>query len=285
MEQRSDAWFEARKGRITASEAGALLGMSPHTSEQEAFRRLVRKMNGLPSDFVGNVATEYGTFHEAGALAEYRMESGNSVEEVAFVEWQDWLGASPDGFVRDDGMLEIKCPFGQRKNNPPVFKTAEEQPHYYAQMQIQMFCAQRGWVDFFQWSPAGTDQQWVKYDGEWLGKYLPVLKGIWEKAKAADPKDYEGPMRREFDTPEAAKLVSEYDELSEAIENAQDRKRDIIARMVDIAGKKNAVICGRKLTLVKRAGSVSYAKAIAKHAPDADLEPFRGESSESWHLK
>lgn len=285
MQQRSPEWHAARAGRLTASEAGALLGLSPHTSEAEAFRRLVRKMHGMPSEFVGNVATEYGTFHEPGALAEYKMETGNAVDEVAFVEFQDWLGASPDGLILDDGGLEIKCPFGQRKNAPPTFKTLEEQQHYYAQVQINLFCTQRGWWHFYQWSPAGTRLETIKYDGEWLGANLPILKGIWDKAKAADPKDYEGPVRCEYDTPEAGKLVAEYDELSEAIENAQARKKDIIARMVDIAGKKNAVIGGRNLTLVKRAGSVAYAKAIKELLGDPDLEKWRGKASETWMLK
>ena len=55
--------------------------------------------------------------------------------------------------------------------------------------------------------------------------------------------------------------------------------------MVEMSGKRNAVIGGRNLTLVKRQGSVAYAKALAKIAPKADLEPYRGPTSESWQLK
>jgi len=54
--------------------------------------------------------------------------------------------------------------------------------------------------------------------------------------------------------------------------------------MVRLAGDRDAIFGGRKLTLVKRVGSVSYAKAIAKYAPGADLEPFRGTASSSWRL-
>lgn len=101
----------------------------------------------------------------------------------------------------------------------------------------------------------------------------------------ADPAEYEGAKRAEYDTPETAKLIAEYDELSEAIENATVRKKDILARMVQIAGEKDAIIAGRKLTMVERAGAVSYAKALAKYAPDADLEPYRGKPSKGWQLR
>ena len=86
MDQRTPEWFAARAGRVTASNAGALLGLSPHTSEADGFRRLVRSMHGFDSEFVGNVATEYGTFHEDGALAEYEMETGNVVFTPAGVQ-------------------------------------------------------------------------------------------------------------------------------------------------------------------------------------------------------
>ena len=285
MEQRTPEWHAARAGRVTASNAGALLGLSPHTSEADGFRRLVRSMHGFDSEFVGNVATEYGTFHEDGALAEYEMETGNVVFTLGFATHSDWLGASPDGIIGEDGMLEIKCPFGQRKTNPPAFKSIDDQPHYFAQMQIQMLCTGRVWCHFFQWSPHATKLEVVERNDKWINENLVELYDIWLRAKKADPADFVGPKRQEYDTPEAAKLVAEYDELRDAIDNANDRKKDIIARMVEMSGKRNAVIGGRNLTLVKRQGSVAYAKALAKIAPKADLEPYRGKSSESWQLK
>jgi hypothetical protein len=242
-------------------------------------------MHGFDSEFVGNVATEYGTFHEDGALAEYKMETGNDVSHLAFAPHGDWLGASPDGLLGKHGMLEIKCPFGQRKTDPPAFKSVDDQPHYYAQMQIQMYCTGRMWCHFYQWSPHGTKLEQVNYSEDWIDENLPELHEIWQRAKDADPADFVGEKRQEYDTPEAAKLVAEYDELRDAIDNANARKKDIVARMVEMSGKRDAVIGGRNLTLVKRKGSVAYAKALTVIAPNADLEPYRGDPSESWQLK
>jgi putative phage-type endonuclease len=286
MEQRTPEWHAARAGRVTASNAGALLGLSPHTSEADGFRRLVRSMHGFDSEFVGNVATEYGTFHEDGALAEYKMETGNDVEPQAWQSYySDWLDSPPALMVGNHMLLEIYCPYGQRDKNPPAFKSIEDFPQIYAKMQIKMYFSGQSWCDFYQWSPHGTMLERVDFDSQWLSAKLPELHEIWKRAKDADPADFVGEKRQEYDTPEAAKLVAEYDELRDAIDNAEDRKKDIMARMVEMSGKRDAVIGGRNLTLVKRKGSVAYAKALTVIAPNADLEPYRGNASEGWVLK
>ena len=64
-EQRSPAWFEKRKGRVTGSIVGAILGLSPYMTRADAMRSMVRAAIGAPSEFTGNVATEYGTMHES----------------------------------------------------------------------------------------------------------------------------------------------------------------------------------------------------------------------------
>lgn len=283
--QRTEEWYAARKSRLTASMAGAALGAAPYMSQDDCLRSLVRDMHGLPSEFEGNIATQWGVANEDLARAAYELETGNSVKPAGFVAFEDWTGASPDGYVGEDGLVEIKCPFGIRKDADPVFKPIADQPHYYAQMQLQMFVTGKGWTDFWQWTPHGTKLETVKYDGAWLNENLPRLKAFWWKAREADPADHEGPKRAIIDTPEAVRLIAEYDELSDAIDNATQRKKDIIARMVEMSSGKNAVVAGRNLTLVKRAGSISYAKAIKELLPDADLEKWRGKASESWQVK
>lgn len=283
--QRSEEWFKARQGRLTASMAGAALGIAPYQSKDDCLRALVRDMHGMESEFKGNIATEYGNANEALARSAYEMQTGYNVEDAPFMPFEDWTGASPDGLIGDSGLIEIKCPFGKRKDENPEFASIEDQPHYYAQIQLQLFVTSREWCHFWQWSQHGHKLETVKYDGGWINENLPRLKAFWWKAREADPRDFDGPKRKVIDTPEAEKLIAEYDELSEAIDRAAQRKKDIVARLVDMSGGKDASVAGRNLTLVKRAGAVSYAKALKAIAPDADLEPFRGKPSESWQIK
>jgi putative phage-type endonuclease len=284
-----ESFYDARRGRITASLVGAILGEAPYMTREAAMRSLVRESLGAEREFTGNVATEYGTFHEDGARFEYELETGNPVTQSDFIPLEDWAGCSPDGLFGDVGGLEIKCPFGLRKADAPVpFKTLAEQPHYYSQVQFSMFVTGRDYWHFYQWTLNGTKLESVTRDMAWQAQALPRLKQFYAEylhEVEHNAAEYLAPKRAMVDTPASHKMVAEWDELNEAIDNATGRKKDLLADMVALAGDKDAEFAGRKLTLTKRAGSVSYAKAMAELLPKADLEKWRGRDSVFWGLR
>lgn len=285
--QKSSEWFSKRVSKVTGSNVGAILGLNPYKTQDDVLRQMVREYHGAESEFQGNQATSWGSFNEAGAQAEYEMETGNKVEETGFhvhPEY-DWLGASPDGLVNGYGVLEIKCPYGQRDKNPPQFKTAEEQPHYWSQMQIEMACTGTDYCDFYQWAPHGSKLEYVQRDDDWLAWAIPELKAFYDLyLSELDNPDHLAPKRVEIETLEAERLVQEYEELADAIDRASERKKEVLSRLVEIAKGRDAMVCGHKLTKVERKGSVSYTKVIKEHCPDVDLEPYRGKPSASWRL-
>lgn len=286
MQQRTPEWFAARRGRVTGSVAGAILGLDPNTSREAALRRLVRDWHGAEPEFSGNIATRHGQAHEDGAIIDFIMETGLDVEPVGFLTYEDWLGASPDGLTSDSGVLEVKVPFGKRNDTAPVFKTLAEQPHYYAQVQVEILCADasHGW--FWQWSAHGTKLERVEVDRAWREENLPRLKQFHAELMDAirTPDEHLVPRRVVIDTLAASRLLREWDEMAEAEDRARDRKAAILEELVVMAGNSDAEICGRKLTRVNRAGAISYAKALAELAPGADLEKWRGKPSSSWRL-
>ena len=293
MQQRSEEWFKARKGMITGSQAGAIMGLSPFMTPDDVMRRMVREYHGAESEFQGNVATEYGTHHEPGAMVEYTMETGNVIEDCGFIVHPEylWLGASPDGLIGEDGVAEIKCPYGQANKNPPKFKTLDEQPHYKIQCLVEMSCTGRAWLDFYQWAQHGTALERIEFADHryyFETEVTPVLYEFYQQylveREHPNAQKYLEPKRKEINSMAAHKLVEEYQELTDAIDRAQERKKDILSTFVKMSGERDADICGHKLTKVVREGSVSYAKALKKYAPDADLEPFRGKPSEFWRL-
>ena len=107
--QRSEEWFKQREGRITASAVGAIMGYAPYLTRDD----VMLQMLNIGKKFDGNIATEWGTFNENGAVAEFEIETGLSVVPAAFVPYLDWLGASPDGYVSDGKLIEIKCPYSK----------------------------------------------------------------------------------------------------------------------------------------------------------------------------
>lgn len=287
MDQRSYEWFAARQRRVTASMMGAVLGLSPHVTREQALRRMVRDALGHQSEFEGNIATEYGNRNEPGALIEYQMVTGRTVTPVGFVPVGEWAGASPDGLLGDDGILEIKCPFSLRDKAAPYFKPLADQPHYYAQVQFQLWATGREWAHFFQWAPSGYMLEMVEADQEYIyGIFKKALEFHAEFQEAMkDPAEFLAPQRRVIDTPRAQAIVREWDELGDAIARAEERKKELLEEMTRLAGEQNADFAGRKLTRVEKAGAVAYAKALNALVPDADLEPWRGKPTAFWQLR
>lgn len=110
LEQCSEAWFAARLGKFTASKA-ATIAVNGKGLSTYAYQLAVERITGKPQNtFKGNIHTERGNEFEPVARIEYEMNTGNIVEEVGFVEMDEFTGGSPDGLVGDTGGLEIKCP-------------------------------------------------------------------------------------------------------------------------------------------------------------------------------
>jgi len=289
IEQRTPEWYEARKGRVTASSVGGILGLSPYAARQQVMRAMVREACRAPSEFPDPAPppVAWGNAMESQALLDFEFASSERVTPAPFVPHEDWLGASPDGYVSDGRLLEIKCPYTLRNDPKPIFKSANEQPHYLAQMQVQMFVTGYTSCWFYQWTPHGSQQTLIHRDDDWLATNIPALRQfyaefLYEMQENRD--EHLAPLRVSLDTPQAHKMVTEWDELSEAIERATERKADLLKEMVALTGDADALFAGRKLTKVERAGSVSYAKVVKEKLPGLDLAQWTGKASSFWKL-
>lgn len=299
--QRSPEWHAARVGRVTGSIAGAILGLNPNMSRDDAMRQMVRAREGAPderellSDFAKGIM-DFGRYHEDGCIFDFRMETGLSVRPATFVTCEEWLGASPDGYTSDKGVLETKVPWSKRKDANPVFKSCKEQPHYFAQVQIECHVTGCGHGNFWQYRPGFTDKDGVSHeavgvneivprDDEWLASNLPRLKQFWAEYLDEPAEAHLSPKRPIVDTPAAHMMVAEWDDIMEAIGNLESRKKELLEEMVAMAGERNVEFAGRKLTKTIRSGQISYAKAIKELLPNADLSKWKGKDSEYWGLK
>lgn len=282
-EQRSPEWFHQRKGRVTGSNVAAILGDDPYRTADDVLRAMVRDYHGVESEFPDNPAMAWGRANEANAIGLFELSTGYEVQKCGFFPYEDWLGASPDGLIGDDMVLEFKCPFGLRSKPAPVPFKRLDQTHYAGQVQIEMLCAGRTKAIFAQWSPHGEYVETVHRDQAWLDFNLPELRKFYDLylSELDNPAHLE-PKRKEINTPRLAQLVAEYDDLLTAIDNATERKGEIMELMQEAAGYKDALIAGRKLTLVQKAGAVSYAKLVKDLLPNADLKPYIGKPSEYW---
>ena len=287
IEQRSPEWFAARRKRVTGSNVGAILGHDPWRTRADVMRAMVRDALGAESEFTGNPATAWGTANEENARLDFELETGLRVDPAPFVALDDWAGASPDGFVGEDAVAEIKCPYGIRKEPQPVFKTLEDQPHYYDQVQFELYCTGRSKAHFFQWTPHDGALSVVHVDHAWRDENLPKLRQFYAEfldELASNSDEHLAPRRVTLDSPEAHRMVREWDDLCEQEDWVEKRKKELLAEIIAAAGEKNAEFAGRKLTKVEREGSVSWAKLAKEHCPNVDTAAYRGKSSTYWKL-
>ncbi len=287
IKQGTKEWFDQRKGRITGSVIGAVLGLNPWQTKQDVMRAMVRSYHGAPNEFTGNIATEHGKAFEPMATEDLELFYNIKVEETGFHAYEDWLGASPDGLYGDDTVIEIKCPYSKRDESGSDFKPLLEQMHYYAQVQFEMFCTNRVRAVFYQWSPAGGDKIEVIYrDDVFINESLPVLKQFYKDyLKEINNMSHLEDETIEITDKEIVALAEEYKAISTTLKTLDARKKEILEKVIDAAGGVDAIVNGMKLKRVFRDGSISYAKAIKDIAPDADLEQYKGKPSEFWTLK
>jgi len=157
MEQRTDDWFSARLGKVTASRISDVVaktksGVSASRGNYMA-QLIVERMTNKPTESYSNSAMQWGTDTEPLARAAYEMATNTMVEEVGFVQHPDdeMCGASPDGLVGEDGLIEIKCP--NTATHIETLINGEIDNKYVLQMQWQMACTGRQWCDFVSFDP------------------------------------------------------------------------------------------------------------------------------------
>jgi putative phage-type endonuclease len=155
--QGSPEWKALRCGKVTASRVADVVARTktgPSASRANYLAQLIaERLTGTAAETYSNAAMQHGTETEPEARAAYEFYQGVTVEQVAFVPHPkiDQAGASPDGLVDSDGLVEIKCP-----NTATHLETLLGQavPAKYAdQMQFQMACTGRQWCDFVSYDP------------------------------------------------------------------------------------------------------------------------------------
>lgn len=157
IEQGTDAWKRLRLGKVTASRVADIVartktGYSASRANYMA-QLIAERLTGTVAESYINAAMQHGTDTEPEARAAYEFYQSVSVTQIAFVPHPkiDQAGASPDGLVGDDGLVEIKAP--QTATHLETLLGQSVPGKYIAQMQFQMACTGRKWCDFVSYDP------------------------------------------------------------------------------------------------------------------------------------
>jgi putative phage-type endonuclease len=152
MEQQSNEWFTARLGKVTASRVADVITKTKtgySASRDNYMAQLIcERLTGQKGESFTNAAMEHGTQTEPLARSAYENARNLLVKEVGFINHPriEMSGASPDGLVAEDGLVEIKCP--NTATHIDTLLSGKVPTKYITQMQWQMLCCQRKWCDF-----------------------------------------------------------------------------------------------------------------------------------------
>lgn len=151
--QRTDEWFNARLGKATASRFNDIMVGEKYAGWRNYKAQLVtERLTGIPADSYTSIPMQWGIDNEPLARLMYMLKTGNDVEECGFFAHERLeAGASPDGLVGRDGILEIKCP--NTATHIQTLKTGQIPKEYIAQVQGQMWLTGRHKADFVSFDP------------------------------------------------------------------------------------------------------------------------------------
>ena len=156
--QRTAEWFEARTGCLTASAVADILKSKKtgkYNKSRESLMNIIiaERVSGIARENCTSAAMQWGIDHEDDARTAYEVHTGNLVELTGFIPHPEvkYLGASPDGLIDDDGVLEIKCP------NPAThisyLRGGVVPEEYRPQVLLQLVVTGRKWCDFVSYDP------------------------------------------------------------------------------------------------------------------------------------
>jgi putative phage-type endonuclease len=157
MQQQTEEWYQARIGRVTASRVADLMAKTksgPSASRENYMAQLIcERLTGARTEGFTSAAMMHGVDTEPQARMAYELMTGEAVVETGFIPHPTiaGFGASPDGLVGSDGLIEIKCP--NSATHIETLLAGKVPSKYMIQMQVQMMCCGREWCDFVSFDP------------------------------------------------------------------------------------------------------------------------------------
>jgi len=154
-DQYSEEWLEARRGLPTASQFARIVTSKGELSKQRTkylYECAAVRITGIYKESFTSAAMQEGHDREAISRMIYAMEKECVVDEVGFCvsDCGRW-GASPDGLIGDDGLLELKNPSAH--THVEYLINGELPSAYVQQVQGELFVTGRLWADFCSYSP------------------------------------------------------------------------------------------------------------------------------------
>jgi putative phage-type endonuclease len=271
MKQQTKEWLEFRRTRVGASDAAAILGISPWTTRNQLLKQ---KANGVEKASTPEMRHGLESENAARSLFQSMTGIGTEQPDCLISPTLPWQIASLDG-LSSDGLVGLEIKTSKTQELYEMAKSNIIPPHYMAQIQ-------------HQWSvvPGMSKHFYMVYDS------LVDDAVIIETKKDQDYIDHMVKLEKEFwlelmDTlPTQEMFDEEWQELANElihIRSFKSREKEITDRLVKLAEGRDSKGFGVSVSRTVRKGSVDYSKI--PQLTGIDLELYRGEPTECWTVR
>jgi hypothetical protein len=161
IKPRSPEWYEARRGRLTASTRAHIILTGNDAAWEKLAKELERELSPewehIDHD---NVYMKWGRDNEPNAIADlmqslalasaghFKMRDPGLILHPEL----DYCGSTPDGWINENVTVQIKCPYMQ-KNHLETLTTLRIKPEYRTQIQWEGWTSQREQIVFVSYDP------------------------------------------------------------------------------------------------------------------------------------
>jgi predicted phage-related endonuclease len=159
-ENESD-WHAERLGKFTSSRMGDLMSQGRgkdqlwgQMADNYIYEKIAEKLTGVPHYIAETNAMAWGNDLEEEAFNKFKEHSGLDCQHMGttFIKFNELSGGSPDGYVGEDGVIEIKCPYNSSIHLKTII-TKEIDKKYMYQMQANMLFTDRSYCYYVSYDP------------------------------------------------------------------------------------------------------------------------------------
>jgi putative phage-type endonuclease len=222
VQQNSPEWLTLRCGMVTSSRVGDVvkkLKRGGYSKERSNYMmdKLTEVLTGRTTENYVSMAMDFGIENEPLARTVYEIAKDVEVDLIGFVKHPSVprSGASPDGLVGEDGLVEIKVP--NTGTHLEYFIAGIVPDEYKPQMMWQMACTGRAWCDFVSYDPRlpqefgllivryERDEQMIAEMEREVTQFIVELNAMCEKLQAS--KRESGPAPERAEIPDASEWI------------------------------------------------------------------------------
>lgn len=280
LKQNTPEWLAWRKDKIGASDAGAIMGVSPYCTPWQAYMRKL----GLIPDQADNRAMANGRERESEALKAFNSDWCLLCKPVVIVHDEfPWMIASLDGYDENEGVaIEIKCP---GKEDHECALNGKIPDHYWPQIQHQLAVSGKDFMHYISWKDGKYVKISVKSDDEYIEKLICVELDFMRRLRELDPpelcdRDYVDNHSKEWKN-----AVYGFITAKRVSKDAEENERYFRDELIRLAGDHNTKGSGAKVAKVLKKGNVDYHEVLDLFgAADMDLDPYRKPTTTHWRV-